>query len=83
MYVIIGWIGAFLFIVAYFLLSINLLKSNGIIYHTMNVLGAICLIINALNLDDNPGFFVNLIWMFIGLFAMINIIKNKWLIKTK
>ena len=75
MFVIIGWIGAFLFIIAYLLLSLGKLKADGIIYHLMNVLGAICLIINALALEDEPGFFVNFIWMLIGLFAIAGILR--------
>lgn len=77
MSVAIGWLGAILFIVAYFLLSIKLMKADGIPYQLMNVLGAICLIINSISLNDDPNLITNLVWMFIGIYAMFNIILKK------
>ena len=77
MSVAIGWLGAVLFIVAYFLLSIKLMKADGIPYQLMNVLGAICLIINSISLNDDPNLITNLVWMFIGIYAMFNIIRKK------
>jgi len=77
LYEIIGWIGAFLFIIAYLLLSLNVLKADKIPYQLMNVLGAICLVINSVDLDDYPNFVTNIIWMGIGLFAIFNIARKK------
>jgi len=74
---IIGWIGAVLFIAAYFLLSINVLKADRIPYQLMNVLGGLSLVINSIDLEDYPNFVTNIIWMGIGLFAIFNIIKKK------
>lgn len=74
---IIGWTGAILFISAYFLLSINKLRANGILYQLLNVLGAICLIINSYALNDDPNFILNFVWMCIGLFAILQIVKAK------
>jgi lipid-A-disaccharide synthase-like uncharacterized protein len=74
---IIGWLGAFFFVVAYFLLSIGRLKSDGILYQSMNVLGGLGLVINSVHLNDSPNFVTNLIWMLIGLYAIVRIIAKK------
>ncbi|MBX2841865.1 MAG: hypothetical protein KTR26_08835 [Flammeovirgaceae bacterium] len=74
---IIGWAGAIVYIIAYLLLSINKLKSQSVIYQAMNVIGGLCLVINAIHLSDGPTFFLNFVWMLIGLFAVLNIIRNR------
>lgn len=76
-YEIIGWIGTIVYILSYFLLSINKLKSQSITYQAMNVIGGLCLVINAIHLSDGPTFFLNFIWMLIGLFAVLNVIRNR------
>jgi len=74
---IIGWLGAVLFISAYLLLSINKLKANKIPYQLMNVLGALCLVLNSYKIDDDPNFILNFVWMCIGLIAILSIIRSK------
>ncbi|WP_437440080.1 CBU_0592 family membrane protein [Polaribacter batillariae] len=74
---IIGWIGSALFIVSYFLLSTNKLKADNIPYQLMNILGGLCLVISAYSTKDNPNLFTNLVWMFIGLFAVVQIVKKR------
>lgn len=53
---VIGWIGAFLFILSYFLLSRGVLKQDGLKYHFLNFLGAICLVVNAIHFKDTANF---------------------------
>jgi hypothetical protein len=72
----IGYLGAALFIISYFLLSYGRLKADGPVYQVMNVIGALCLIINALNLADLPTLLVNGVWFLIGLVALIRILGN-------
>lgn len=74
---IIGWIGSALFIVSYFLLSIDKLKADRIPYQLMNVLGGLCLVISAYDSEDRPNMFTNLVWMFIGLYAIVVIVRLK------
>lgn len=78
---IIGWIGAITFIVAYFLLSINKLSSDKAMYHILNAIGAFCLVVNSIYLNDTPNFFVNFVWMGIALYSIFRVIKSG--IKTK
>lgn len=72
---VIGWVGAITFVVAYFLLSINVLSAKRILYHLLNALGGICLVVNSVFLNDAPNFFVNLVWAAIALFAVYRIIR--------
>ena len=69
----IGWLGAALYIGAYFFLSIRKLSADKPFYHVLNALGGLCLIINAVSLKDSPNFFINLIWLFIASLTAINI----------
>lgn len=76
-YEIIGWVGSASYLISYFLLSINKLKSNSIVYQSMNVIGAICLIASAYNSNDGPNLFTNFAWMCIGLIAIMAIVKKR------
>ncbi|MCY1721431.1 hypothetical protein OU798_13830 [Prolixibacteraceae bacterium Z1-6] len=74
-YAIIGWIGAITFVVAYFMLSFQMLSADKILYHALNAIGGLCLVINSIYLEDTPNFFVNFIWMGIALYSIYRIIK--------
>ena len=76
-YEIIGWVGSASYLISYFLLSINKLRSNSITYQLMNVIGAVCLIASAYSSKDRPNLFTNLVWMCIGIIAIIAIIKRR------
>jgi len=67
---IIGWTGALLFIVAYFLLSIRKLRADKAPYQLMNIAGGICLVVNSFHTHDCPSVLTNLIWAGIGVFAI-------------
>ncbi len=76
-YEIIGWVGSASYLISYFLLSINKLKSNSVTYQLMNVIGAVCLIASAYSSQDRPNLFTNLVWMCIGITAIIAILKKR------
>ncbi len=67
---IIGWIGVLLYVSAYLLLTLQYLKVTKIKFHLLNILGAVCLIINAWAINDYPNIVVNMLWAFIGFFAV-------------
>ncbi len=75
-YEMIGWLGALLFIFAYFFLVLGWLSSERGPYHLMNALGGICLVINAVNLSDMPTLVVNAVWGVIALYALVKILKR-------
>ncbi|REG92046.1 CBU_0592 family membrane protein [Algoriphagus antarcticus] len=67
---IIGWLGAFLFIFSYFLLARGIWKQEQPRYHVFNLLGAICLVINALHFSDPANVAVNGVWAGIAIMAL-------------
>lgn len=77
LYPILGWIGTLAYLLAYFLLSINKINSNQLIYHTLNIIGAIGLTANALYYADLPNVVVNLVWGLIALTALIVLSRKR------
>lgn len=67
----IGWLGAALYITAYFLLSIKKLRAEDNSYQVMNILGGLFLVVNSFHQDDFPSVFTNLVWAGIGIFAIV------------
>lgn len=66
-----GWLGAVLYVSAYLLLTAGKLKADSFLYHFLNILGAVCLIINAFHFSDYPNVVTNLLWLGIGIVAVI------------
>ena len=78
MFILLGWVGTFFYLFSYFLLSIRKIKGDGLVYHIMNILGAIGLTFNALHLQDYPNVVVNIAWMVIAVVAIyLFVIKRK------
>lgn len=73
----VGWIGSALFIISYLLLSIQRMDANKVPYQLMNVLGGLCLVICAYGSQDGPNFFTNLVWMGIGIYAIVVILRRR------
>ena len=67
---IIGWAGALLFMIAYFLLSIKKLRPDELPYQLLNIAGGISLVVNSFHMHDYPSVFTNMIWAGIGVFAI-------------
>jgi membrane-bound ClpP family serine protease len=73
-----GWAGALLFIIAYLFLLLEIFTTEKKMYHIFNALGAICLLVNALCLDDTPNLVVNFVWLIIAIVSIFKIIlKNR------
>jgi len=53
---IIGWIGAFPYIIAYFLVS-KKSKADHLNFQLLNISGGVCLIVNSLHQSDYPSRF--------------------------
>ena len=59
MHEVIGWIGALLYIIAYFLISIKKLQADQVIFQLLNILGGVRLIVNSLPQSDYPSVFAS------------------------
>ena len=69
-----GWIGAFLLLLAYALVSFKKLAADSLAYQGMNVAASILLAINTLYHRAYPSSFVNIVWTFIAIFAILTVV---------
>jgi hypothetical protein len=67
----IGWIGALCVLVAYALVSTSKVDARSALYQTLNIAGAVGLVINSSWNGAVPSAVVNLIWIGIGVYAML------------
>lgn len=61
---------------AYWLLSTHRVNARSRLYQVLNIAGSICLIINTLFYSAYPSTFVNIVWLVIAIFALINIYRS-------
>ncbi len=71
---IIGWYGVAAIIGAYGLISFLILKPTDFWYLTLNITGAIGIIIDALNDKNYQPVVLNIIWVIIALAAIVKIL---------
>lgn len=71
-----GWLGVMFYLIAYLLLVVKRLKSERPLYHLLNILGAIGLLLNAWLLGDYPNLAVNIVWALIAVYAIIMIFRR-------
>jgi hypothetical protein len=71
---LLGWLGSFLVLAAYWLNSAKYIEATSVAYQLMNLLGAVGLGINVFHQDAWPSFAVNAIW---GVIALYSLIKKK------
>jgi hypothetical protein len=67
---ILGWVGTFLFLAAYLLVSIKKVDGDSLLYQVMNIVAGILLVINTLYWKAYPSLGLNAAWIGIGLFAL-------------
>jgi len=68
---VLGWSGAVLLLSAYGLLSAGKLREESLSYHLMNIAGGAGFVVNSGWNGALPSAAMNLIWMGIGLYAVI------------
>ncbi|OGH85288.1 MAG: hypothetical protein A2493_01560 [Candidatus Magasanikbacteria bacterium RIFOXYC12_FULL_33_11] len=69
----IGWYGAIIILLAYILISFDLMSPNSFLYQLMNVTGAIGLVYYSTLKKDFPTSVLNVFWAFVALVAMIKL----------
>lgn len=70
---VVGWIGMILILVAYFLVSFDILTVHNIYFQLMNIVGSIGLVLVAMNRRDWQPMVLNIAWILIGIGAIINL----------
>jgi hypothetical protein len=71
-----GWAGALLILSAYLLLSMGRLSGQSALYQGMNVVGAAGFVINGWWHGAVPSASLNVVWAFIGVFALWRIARR-------
>jgi hypothetical protein len=71
-----GWAGAALILLAYLLLSAGRLGGQSLSYQLMNVVGAAGFVVNGWWHRALPSASLNVLWLMIGLFASIRIVRR-------
>jgi hypothetical protein len=74
---IVGWLGATLILLAYLFLSAGKLTGQSLVYQGMNVVGAAGFIINGWWHGALPSAALNVLWLMIGVFASIRLLKKR------
>ncbi len=70
---IIGWLGATMMIVAYTLMSFNILGSNHVLYLLLNIFGAAGMITFGVVRKAYPSVATNSIWLAVACISIINL----------
>ncbi|WPV01760.1 hypothetical protein SNE26_08245 [Mucilaginibacter sp. cycad4] len=73
----IGWLGVVLCTLGYLLLSLKVLKAESWLFQMLNILGGLCLAATAVNSQDLPNAAANVLWMFIGMYALGRQLRNR------
>ena len=68
---VVGWIGTFLIILAYFLISYKKIGADSKVYQTMNLLGAVGVGTNVFYEQAWPAVALQVIWGIIAITALV------------
>lgn len=71
--VVIGWVGTILILSAYALVSFSLLSVTNLVYQSMNLFGALGIVVDTYYKKDRPPEVLNIIWSIIALIAITKI----------
>lgn len=73
----VGLIGAALLMVAYLLLQINKLQSNGLAYSLLNAIGALLIVFSLLVNFNLAAFLIEVFWVLISLIGIIRYLRPR------
>jgi len=82
-YTIIGFVGVFLYLSSYFLLSLKKIDGNGSNYILMNLFGASCVVVSLIEEFNAPSFVIQITWIILSIIALIKIFFTKNEIKNE
>ncbi len=68
-----GWIGAFLLLLAYGLVSFKKVEADSQTYQWLNITASVLLLVNTIYYGAYPSSFVNGVWTVIAFFAILTI----------
>ena len=71
-----GWFGVGLILVAYFLVSFELILPKDIIYISMNILGSAGIIVSSFKKKDMQPVVLNIIWLLVAIISLIRAVTS-------
>jgi hypothetical protein len=74
---IVGWAGAVLVLAAYALVSTKRLDGDSIVYQSLNVAGAMGMLINTYVRGALPSAALNVIWIGMGVYVLAKVIFGR------
>ncbi len=74
---IFGWVGSIEVIAAYALNSLQKVKSDSMVFQSLNLTGAIFLIVNSIYKQAYPFTFINTVWSVIAIVAIVGILRKR------
>jgi hypothetical protein len=74
---IIGWTGSCMVVLAYGLNSYQKIQSNSMMFYLLNLVGGIFLIVYSIYYTAYANTFINVVWVFIAIPAIIQLIRKK------
>lgn len=69
----IGWLGFIFIVSAYLFVTIKLLEINSSSYHLMNLVGALCMVVNAKYKGARPLFWLNIVWALVAIIGLLQL----------
>lgn len=73
---IVGWMGTVLILLAYFLLTQRRITGQSWVFHALNLVGAVGIVVNAVSNSAYPPAVLNLVWSFIAIYGIARISKG-------
>jgi len=70
LFISIGWLGVILCTLGYLLLSMDVIRADSLTFQLLNIVSGLCLAAMAFASHDAPNSVANLLWMFIGAYAL-------------
>ena len=71
---LVGWVGVILVVLAYILVSFEMLTPKDLLYQLLNAFGALGILIETFSKKDYQPFWLNIIWLGVAVIAIIKII---------
>lgn len=73
---LLGWVGAFLLLLAYFLLIHKNLTSRSRMYQWMNIIGSLLLAVETFRVRAYPSFITNTVWFLVALYGIFHAVRH-------
>ena len=71
-----GWIGSLCVLAAYGLNSYQVIKSDSMLFYSLNIVGGVFLIIYSAEKEAYANAFINVVWVIIAIPAIIKLLRK-------